>query len=407
MVSLSRGMNLGMVTVGIAIVLVVAFFWVGPGAGAIFTSASASALYDQGDVVNIYERVSPAVVEVSSTVDSRRRLIGTGTGSGFLIDTEGHIVTNNHVIDGASNVRVKFSNGTGVDAEIVGTYQSGDLALLKVDPSAVSDILPVPLDDSSEVKPGQMAIAIGNPFGLDGSVTVGVVSQVGRSLTNAQGRSINGVIQTDALINPGNSGGPLLDSNGAVIGINTAMQVSPTGRGVGGIGFAIPVDVLTSILPRLKSEGNIVPPWLGILARPIDADLMERLELPVDRGVYIVRVLPDSPADEAGLRGSGRGIGGTEASVSSEGDIITRVDGVEIDSVAGMIAQLKDKKPGDETLLTVVRGDETLELTVTLGEWPQNNGLRERPRFGQPDSDRWSDRRGFPWGKFRRFFQDR
>ena len=396
-----------MVTVGIAIVLVVAFFWVGPGAGAVFTSASASALYDQGDVVNIYESVSPAVVEVSSTVDSRRRLIGTGTGSGFLIDTEGHIVTNNHVIDGASNVRVKFSNGTGVDAEIVGTYQSGDLALLKVDPSAVSDILPVPLGDSSEVKPGQMAIAIGNPFGLDGSVTVGVVSQVGRSLTNAQGRSINGVIQTDALINPGNSGGPLLDSNGAVIGINTAMQVSPTGRGVGGIGFAIPVDVLASILPRLKAEGNIVPPWLGILARPIDADLMERLELPVDRGVYIVRVLPDSPADEAGLRGSGRGIGGTEASAPGEGDIITRVDGVEIDSVAGMIAQLKDKKPGDETLLTVVRGDETLELTATLGERPQNNGLRERPRFRQPDSDRWSDRRGFPWGKFRRFFQDR
>ena len=402
MSSLTRVMGLGMVTVSMAVALVVAFFWVGPGSGAIFPSASASVLYDEGMVVGVYERVSPAVVDVSATLGSGRRL--TGTGSGFLIDEEGHIATNSHVIEGASGVKVKFSNGTAADAEIVGTHESSDLALLKVDASAVSGILPVPLGDSSKIKPGQMAIAIGNPFGLEGSVTVGVVSQIGRSLPSALGRTISDVIQTDALISPGNSGGPLLDSNGAVIGINTAIEVSPTGSGIRGIGFAVPVNNLTSILPRLKSEGNIVPPWLGIHAQDIDADLVERLELPVGRGVYIVGVVSDSPADKAGLRESGTGPGGGAA---HGGDIITRVDGVEVDSVADIIAQFNTNKPGDETLLAVVRGDETLELTATLGEWPQHNDLWERPHFERPDHDRWPYHRGFPWDEFRRFFPSR
>ena len=403
MSSSTRVMGLGMVAVGVAVALVVAFFWVGPGSKAVFTSASASVLYDEGEVVNIYERVNPAVVEVQARVEWEGKQVGTGTGSGFLIDTEGHIATNNHVIDRASNVRVKLSNGTTVDAEIVGAYQSSDLALLKVDPSAVSGIQPVPLGDSSEVKPGQMAIAIGNPFGLEGSVTVGVVSQLGRSLHSALGRSINDVIQTDALINPGNSGGPLLDSNGAVIGINTTMQVSPASGG-SGIGFAVPVNNLTSALPRLKSEGNIVPPWLGIQVQDIDADLSEGLELPVNRGVYIIGVVPDSPADEASLTGSGIGPGGRFA---QGGDIITGMDGVEVDSVAGLIAQIDTNKPGDETTLTVVRGDETLELTATLGEWPQNKGLGEPPHFGRRDRDRWPYHQGFPWDEFKRFFPGR
>ena len=413
--SLTRGMNLGMVTVGIAIALAVAFFWVGPGSQAVSVPASASSLYDEGDVVGIYEGVSPAVVEVSTSVGSGRRLIGKGAGSGFLIDTEGHIVTNHHVIDGADNVRVKFSDGTSVDAEIMGTHKSSDLALLKVDSSEVSGIQPVTLGDSSTLKPGQMAIAIGNPFGLEGSITVGVVSQLGRSLASPSGRSINDVIQTDALINPGNSGGPLLDSNGAAIGINTSIHVSRTSNKVGGIGFAVPINNLTSVLSRLKSGDNIVPPWLGISALDINAGLVESLDLPVNSGVYIVGVVPDSPADEAGLRESGTGTRGRPA---TGGDIITHVDGVAVDSVADIITQLNSKMPDDETTLTVVRGSETLEITATLGEWPEDAGMLKHPHFGTPDDDKWPDDwgfprfpwnefRGFPWDEFKRFFPDK
>lgn len=413
--SLTSGMNLGMVTVGIAVALAVAFFWIGPGSQSVSVPASASSLYDEGDVVSIYEGVSPAVVEVSSSVGSGRRLIGKGTGSGFLIDTEGYIVTNHHVIDGADNVRVKFSDGTSVDAEITGTYKSSDLALLKVDSSEVSGIQPVTLGDSSTLKPGQMAIAIGNPFGLEGSITVGVVSQLGRSLSGPSGRSINDVIQTDALINPGNSGGPLLDSNGAAIGINTAIHVSPTSSKVRGIGFAVPVNNLTATLSRLKSGSDIVPPWLGISALNINAGLVESLDLPANSGAYIVGVVPDSPADEAGLRESGTGTRGRPA---TGGDIITHVDGVAVDSVADIITQLNSKMPGDETTLTVARGSETLEITATLGEWPEDTGVFKHPHFGTPDDDKWPDDwgfprfpwhefRGFPWDEFKRSFPDK
>ena len=411
MSTLTKGVSLGMTTAAIAAIIVVAFLWVGPGIEGFFHTTSASVLFNEQTTVDIYERVSPAVVEVNTTQGSTRNPERMGSGSGFLIDTQGHIVTNNHVVDGADTVNVKFSNGTTANATILGRTPANDMALLKVDASLVEGIQPVTLGDSSQLKPGQIAIAIGNPFGLDGSITVGVISQVGRDLPSKLGRPISDVIQTDALINPGNSGGPLLDSSGAVIGINTAIQVSPIDGASGGIGFAVPIDTLQRLLPRLKTEGLLRPPWLGIQIRDVDAELAERLGLPVDSGIYVVGVAPNGPADEAGLIESGLGL---RDRATGGGDVITKVGGVSVDSGANLVAQLNTKRPGDEVTLTVTRGGETLEIMVTLGEWPDNSDLKERRRFerrpkpddGRKPFDRFSPPPGdgeSPWAPFDRF----
>ncbi len=383
--SLTRGLGLGMSTVAIAVVVVVAFLWAGPG-GAAFSPASASVLFDEDSVVGIYDRVSPAVVEVNTSLGSGPTSRILGSGSGFLIDIEGHIVTTNHVVDGAGHVTVKFSDGTEADATILGRYPGNDMALLKVEPSVVAGIEPVTLGSSSNLRAGQMAVAIGSPFGLEGSVTVGVISQLGRDLPSALGRPISNVIQTDALINPGNSGGPLLDSSGAVVGINTAIQVSPNGSS-NGIGFSVPIDSLKTSLPKLKSEEVVRPPWLGIQARDVDAQLAERLDMPVNSGVYVVGVLPDSPAEQSGLTESGVGPGGRE---DTGGDIITQVNGVGVDTTAELVAQLNLGQPGDPVTLTVIRGGETIQVVATLGEWPDPTISTEewrtetRPRPSDP-----------------------
>ena len=400
MTNMARGMGLGMTAVAVAAIIIVAFLWVGPGLGSLSNTASASVLFDEDRVVGIYERVSPAVVEVNTGYGSGSSLVRRGAGSGFLIDTEGHIVTNNHVVERAGSLKVKFSNGTTADATIVGRSPANDLALLKVDSAAVSGIQPVELGDSSVLKPGQMAVAIGNPFGLHGSVTVGVISQLERSLPSQLGRPISNVIQTDALVNPGNSGGPLLDSNGSVIGINTAMQVSPLNGASGGIGFVVPINTLKRVLPRLQIEGVVRPVWLGVRAADIDAQLAERLGLPVDSGVYVTEVTPESPAGIAGLVESGLGSRGR---LAAGGDSIVAVDDVPVGSTAELIAQLNRKAPGDEATLKVVRSGETVELTVTLVEWPESSPVAQRPRFEQRPQP---DDRDFPWEQFRRFFPE-
>ena len=401
MTTLGRVTGLGITTIAVMVIVVVAFLWVGPGARNIFSPASASVLYDEEQVVSIYERVSAAVVEVDTGHGSGRNLQLLGGGSGFIIDTEGHIVTNNHVVEGASRVQLKFSDGTTTDATVVGTNPANDIALLKVDASLVKGIQPLAFGDSSRLKPGQLAIAIGNPFGLEGSVTVGVVSQIGRDLPSELGRPISNVIQTDALINPGNSGGPLLDSNGAVMGINTAIQVSPAGAASRGIGFAVPINTVKSVLPRLKLESVVRPPWLGIRALDVDAQLSERLELTVDSGVYVIEITPGSPAAEAGLRKAGIGSRNRPA---SGGDIISRVNRVEVDSTAALIAQLNALRPGDEVTLTVVRGDATLDVVVVLGVWPEVGDLSSPHRFERPQPP---SPHGFPWEHFRDFFPRR
>ena len=417
MTKVARGMGLGFTTAAVAVIIVTAFLWVGPGAEALTKSAAAAILFDEQQVIDIYDRVSPAVVQVNVGRGSGRSLLPLGSGSGFLIDTEGHIVTNNHVVEGGGNIQIEFNSGVTAEATIVGRNPANDLALLKVDSSVVENVQPVPLGDSDALMPGQMAIAIGNPFGLQGSVTVGVISQLERSFSSDLGRPIANVIQTDALINPGNSGGPLLNSSGEVVGINTAMQVSPTGQGIGGIGFTVPVNTLKDVLPRLRSEAIVRPPWLGVQAADIDASTAERLDLPVDRGVYVIGVAPGSPAEDAGLIESGFD---SQRQPNNAGDIITKVDGVTIGSTAELITELNSHEPGDLVTLTIMRDGETSEVVVTLGEWPQNNEVRRERRFERgprpdaPDSPRDPFRRffpprgddddGFPRDFFERFF---
>ena len=374
--------------VSAAVILIIAFAWFGPGLNGASPSASA-ALFDEQVVQDIYRRVSPAVVEIRidrGGGDSFNRL---GSGSGFLIDGQGHIVTNNHVIQDTDRVRVNFQNGQSVEAEILGTNPGNDLALLKVDSASVEGIVPVALGDSSGALPGQMAIAIGSPFGLDGSVTVGVISGVGRTLDSDIARPIAGVLQTDALIGPGNSGGPLLNSSGEVLGINTAMRVSRGGldfRSVGSssIGFAVPINTLADLLPRLKTKQVIRPPWLGIAATGLEPLMVESLELSADRGVYVTQVIAGSPAEQAGLLASSNDF---LLRPTGDGDIIVAVDGVPVDSVAALITQLNEHLPGDGIALKVIRDGEDIEVLVTLGEWPEDEVVSRRSRIvPQPDS---------------------
>ena len=386
--------GLGLVLTAAVVIVIVAFLWLGPGRDLYFNIASASVLFDEQGVIDIYELVSPSVVEVTAGRGVDDGFRGTSGGSGFLIDSQGHVVTNNHVVEGFSTVSVRFSDGAWVEAEVLGRNPAGDQALLKVDPSVVVGKTPVVLGDSSELKPGQMAIAIGNPFGLEGSVTVGVISQLGRDLPSAVGRRIPNVIQTDALINPGNSGGPLLDSSGAVVGINTAIQISPLGGASKRIGFAVPINDLKEVLPDLKAGNILSPPWLGIRAADVDSGLAQRLDLGLDRGVYVTGVMEDSPAEEAGLVESGVGDRGRPA---AGGDVVTAVDGVDVDNTAELIAELNGKQPEDQVTLTVVRGDETLDVQVTLGEWPEEAEILKR-RWSRPYPD--SRGRGPSWNQF-------
>ena len=342
---------------------------VGPGEPLPAASVSLQgSLYDEETIIALYEQSISAVVEVKTLVNGNLSSFGgfgtpelRGQGSGFIVDKEGHILTNYHVIDGASEVNVTLHNGESVSAQVVGTDRENDLALLKVDPGTISGIGPLPWGDSDRVKPGQMAIALGSPFGLEGSITVGVISGLGRALSGTQERPITNMLQTDAAVNPGNSGGPLLDSRGEVIGINTAIEASSSG-----IGFAIPINNASSLLPALLQGGEVSNPWLGISGTEVDQELASSLDLAVDHGVYVVSVLPDSPAEKAGLIPGGSDQGGP----TSGGDIITAVDGNPVSKVADLLEYFNTKKVGDQVSLSVIRGDDTITVTVTLGEWP-------------------------------------
>jgi S1-C subfamily serine protease len=332
------------------------------------SASSAVSLYDEETIVALYNQSIPAVVEVKTVVSGNQPSFGMfgtpelrGQGSGFIVDKEGHILTNYHVIDGASEINVTLHDGETLSAQVVGTDRENDLALLKVDPGKTSSISPLPWGDSDEVRPGQMAIALGSPFGLEGSITVGVISGVGRTMANAQARSLTNMLETDAAINPGNSGGPLLDSKGEVIGINTALEASsPT------IGLAIPINNARSLLPALLQGGEVSNPWLGISGTDIDQELASKLSLTVNHGVYVVSVLPGSPAEKAGLIPGGS----DQGEPTSGGDIITEVDGLPVAQVADLLQYFNTKKVGDQVSLSIVRGDKTLTVVVTLGEWP-------------------------------------
>ena len=262
-------------------------------AGSHFNDGSPAALAaSQEAITTIYNNASPAVVEIDVTQQGSGYFGGmSGEGSGFLVDNQGDIVTNNHVVDGATSVQVILSNGKTVDAKVLGTDAIDDLAVVKVDSSAVAGITPLQFGDSSAVQPGETAIAIGSPYGLTNSVTAGIISGLDRTV---RGSNMTGMLQTDASINPGNSGGPLLDANGLVIGINTAMENA-------GVGFAVPSDVAKEALPNLLAGKAVERPMLGISGTDVTESNASTLGLTVNQGVYIVSVASGGPADKAGI----------------------------------------------------------------------------------------------------------
>ncbi len=387
----SRPYAMAITALAAAVILVVAFAWRGPGLEGI-TSPAAAALFDEEQVQRIYEDVSPAVVAVHIDRRVGGSLVQVGVGSGFLLDREGHIATNNHVVEDADRVRVVLANGVSAEAIVLGRNPANDLALIKVDPAKVAGINPAPLGNSAAVRPGQMAIAIGNPFGLDGSVTAGIISGVNRDLPSELGRSIPGVLQTDALINPGNSGGPLLNSAGQVVGINTAIQITPlevpaaVQLGRRSIGFAVPVNTLRDVLPRLKEARVVLPAWLGISATTVDPRLAETVAgLPVDRGVYVLGLGPGSPAAKVGLVPSGVD---ARRRPKPGGDIIVAIEGKDVKSVADLVSVLNRHLPGDQVALTVWRAGNEVQVPVTLGEWPARVSTSEEPPE-PPYTDEW------------------
>ncbi len=322
-------------------------------------------------LVDIFERSEPGVVRVNVQRITAPAEGTGGVGSGFVFDKKGHIITNEHVISNAKKIVITFLDGRSYNAEIIGVDRFTDIAVIKVnaDPTLLN---PLPLGDSSNLKVGEQIAAIGNPFGLSGSMTSGIVSQLGRLLPSGEGYSIPDIIQTDAAINPGNSGGPLLNMRGEIIGINTAIQ-STTGEFTG-VGFAVPSQTVAKIVPIIIKEGEYMHPWIGISGRDIDPDLARALGLKDAVGFLVITVAKDSPASDAGLIGSEKttDVEGTIYQIG--GDVILAVDGIEVRKIDDILIHLqRAKSVGDEMVLEILRDGRTTNVTVTLQERPKGN----------------------------------
>ena len=331
----------------------------------ILTSSEEQALID------LYTRVSPAVVSIQVNLG-----IDAAQGSGFLYDAEGHIVTNQHVVEGAQFIEVDFPSGLKTEGKVVGVDTDADLAVIKIN-EVPEGVAPLPLADSNSVQIGQRAIAIGNPFGEAGSMTLGIVSGKGRSLSDNRTSTQTGshftspdIIQTDAPINPGNSGGPLLNMNGEVIGINRAIATE-TGSG-SGVGYAVPSNAVRQIVPVLIAEGRFVYPYFGMSSGPeITLQAAQELGLAQPSGVYVVSVVAGGPAETAGLRGDTATT--RDTAYRGDGDLIVAIDGQPVNVFEDLISYINyNKRPGDTVTLTVLRKTDRVDLTVTLGERPQN-----------------------------------
>ena len=316
-------------------------------------------------LVDIFEKSEESVVQVNVL----RGGSDGGMGSGFVYSEEGYIITNQHVVKDAKKVTVTFLDGEAYIGDVIGTDPDLDIAVVKVSPSNTY-LQPITIGDSSKLKVGEKIAAIGNPFGLSGSMTSGIVSQIGRLLPQESGYSIPDVIQTDAAINPGNSGGPLINMKGEVVGINTAIQ-SVTGE-FSGIGFAVPSNTVKKIVPVLIEDGEFKHPWMGISGTDVDPELADFRELKSSKGFLIISVIEGSPAEQAGLIGvtETKEIDGRELAV--DGDIVLSIDGKTVRKISDILIHLqREKSIGDEMVLSVNRNGEILELTMVLEERPR------------------------------------
>ena len=312
--------------------------------------------------IELFERVSPSVVQVAARAAAGNPLdedegAGAASGTGFVWDNNGHVVTNNHVVQNGTEVAVKFASGEVAQAEVIGVAPNYDLAVLRIRNSRQLPP-PVALGSSSDLKVGQLAFAIGNPFGLDQSLTSGIISALKRRLPTSSGREIANVIQTDTAINPGNSGGPLLDSAGRLIGVNTAI-ISPSGSSAG-IGFAVPADIVNRVVPELIKNGRVPTPGIGIVA----ASEAVATRLGVE-GVIVVRTAPGSPAERAGIR---------EVNLSSGalGDVIVQADGKPVHRLSDLTDQLEQVGAGKSVRVGVKRGSETRDVNVDIVDIGRN-----------------------------------
>jgi S1-C subfamily serine protease len=364
-----RGAAGGWVLILLLVGVAIWWFWIrdgaqiagGPPAEPRAVLARGSLAEDERNNIEVFKTASVSTVHITtlgargfSPLDVRQ--VPKGTGSGFIWDERGHVVTNFHVIQGGSGARVTLHDQSTWRAALVGAFPDRDLAVLRID-APKDKLRALSIGSSKDLQVGQKVYAIGNPFGLDQSLTTGIISALNREIESLTQRTIHGVIQTDAAINPGNSGGPLLDSAGRLIGVNTAI-FSPSGA-FAGIGFAIPVDEVNRIVPRLIRDGKFIRPALGIQAAPPQFST----SLGIKKGVAVLGVLPESPAEKAGIRPFQRGPAGEVIA----GDVITAIDGKEVANLEQLLDTLERHQPGDTVKLSVLRQGKSIELQVQLG----------------------------------------
>ncbi len=333
---------------------------------------------------DIYKRDAPGVVFIRADIVQKSQSTspfdfgapqeqrGQATGSGFVIDRKGTILTNAHVVNGAQKITVQFQNKQSTTAKVLGTDESTDLAVLKVDPAG-QQLHPLSLGSSKGVQVGDPAIAIGNPFGLERTLTTGVISAVQRTIRAPDNFQIDDVLQTDAPINPGNSGGPLIDGSGRVIGINSQIETGGSSSGGNlGIGFAVPIDTAKQIIPQLEKSGRVDRGFLGVSTLTIDKTL-KGLNLPVGHGALVQSVTPGSPAQKAGIHAGNIAASLNGAPIQLGGDVITRIAGSDVRSDQDVVNAVAGRKAGDKVKVTLMRGAHHTEVTVTLGERPATN----------------------------------
>jgi S1-C subfamily serine protease len=327
---------------------------------------------DEKNNIAVYEKAADGVVNVTSTavqMDFFFNVFPTqGSGSGAIFDTKGHILTNHHVVANAQKLEVTLADESKWPAKLIGSDPDNDLAVIKIE-APREKLKVIPMGDSKNLRIGQKVLAIGNPFGLERTLTTGVISSLGRTIRSEGGFLIEDIIQTDAAINPGNSGGPLLNSQGEMIGINSAI-ISPSGGSVG-IGFSIPVNTATRIIPELISKGYVAYPWIGAAVQSLIPEIAKYLKIKVERGAMIAEVVKGGPADKAGLRGGDQRVQVGNMIATVGGDIVVKADQHDVKTHDELIRYVREKKPGEGVLLKVLRKGNFIDVKLTLGERPR------------------------------------
>ena len=319
----------------------------------------------------LYAQVNPSVVNITVYLKEDNQVLPASQGSGFVYDPDGHIVTNAHVVHGAEQIDVTFSDGTIRAAEIVGEDLHSDLAVIRVEemPAGAN---PLPLGNMQDLAVGQSVVAIGNPFGLEGTLTRGIISALGRTIPALTTFSIPQSIQTDAAINPGNSGGPLLNLRGEVIGVNAQIETGDGNNFNSGVGFAIPVSIVQKVAPSLIQNGGYDWPWLGVRGRSLDLALVKAMDLPVEKGAYLWLVVEGGPAEKAGLVGASRTVEYDSRPVDVGGDVVTAIDGQTVESFDDLLIYVSlNGVPGQEVTLKIWRDGEYQDVKVILEKRPE------------------------------------